>query len=84
MRNPVSKDTGQRSEPIFGDQARPFFSQLVTVAVGLGLVFLVLVLGVLARDQVHRLLYGEPSHAAPVLEPGQSTTVDGVKIKRIN
>jgi hypothetical protein len=84
MRNPVTKDSGQKSEPIFGDQARPFFSQLAMLAAALGLVLLVLVLGVFARDQAHRFLYGEPSHAAPTLAPGQSTTVDGVTIKRIN
>lgn len=54
------------------------------LAAALGLVLLVLVLGVFAKDQAQRLLYGEPSHSGPALEPGQSTTIDGVKIKRIN
>lgn len=54
------------------------------LAVALGLVFVVLVLGVYARDAAHRFLYGEPSHGQPTLAPGQSTTVDGVTIKRIN
>jgi hypothetical protein len=54
------------------------------LALSLGLVVGVLMLGVLARDQAHRFLYGEPSHSVPTLAPGQSTTVDGVTIKRIN
>jgi hypothetical protein len=70
MRNPVSKDVDQGSEPIFGDQARPFFSQLFTLAVALGLVLLVLVLGVFARDQAHRLLYGEPKASSSIVPPG--------------
>lgn len=54
------------------------------LALALGLLIAVLMLGALARDKAQRFLYGEPSHTRPVLEPGQSTTIDGVKIKRIN
>ncbi|WP_156436084.1 hypothetical protein [Bradyrhizobium pachyrhizi] len=85
MRNPVSKMGDSHSrEPIFGPAAGSFFVQLAALAVALGLVFAVLALGVFTKDEAHRLLFGKPSHARPTLEPGQSTTIDGVKIKRIN
>lgn len=72
-------------EPIFGSQAGSFFRQLVVLAFALGLVLVVLLLGVFAKDGAQRLLYGgEPSRAHPILQPGQSATVDGVTIKRIN
>jgi hypothetical protein len=83
MREPVKIVEGS-GEPIFGAQAGSFFRQLVTLAFALGLVLLVLFLAVYAKDATQRLLYGDPAHARPVLEPGQSTVVDGVKIKRIN
>lgn len=76
---------GEKSgEPIFGSQAGSFFRQLVTLAFALGLVFVVLLLGVFTKDQAQRFLYGEPSHARPALQPGETATVDGVTIKRIN
>jgi hypothetical protein len=83
MREPV-KIASEPGEPIFGAQAGSFFRQLVTLAVALGIVLVVLLLGVFAKDSAQRLLYGEPSHARPALQPGESTTVDGVTIKRIN
>jgi hypothetical protein len=71
-------------EPVFGSQAGSFFRQLMTLAFALGLVLVVLLLGVYTKEGAQRFLYGEPSHARPVLAPGQSATVDGVTIKRIN
>lgn len=54
-------------EPIFGPAAGSFFVQLVTLAVALCIVFGVLLLGVFAKDEAHRLLYGDPAtaHVAP-------------------
>jgi hypothetical protein len=72
------------NEPIFGSQAGSFFRQLVTLAFALGLVLVVLLLGVYAKDGTQRLLYGPPSPVRGALQPGESATVDGVTIKRIN
>jgi hypothetical protein len=78
MREPV-KVVAKPGEPIFGPQAGSFFRQLVTLAFALSLVIIVLLLGVYAKDGAQRLLYGHPT-----LQPGESATVDGVTIKRIN
>lgn len=52
------------------------------LAGALCLLLAVLFLGVLVKDETRHFLYGEQSQ--PTLEPGQSTVIDGVKIKRIN
>jgi hypothetical protein len=83
MREPV-KVVAEPGEPIFGSQAGSFFRQLVTLAFALGLVLVVLLLGVYAKDGAQRLLYGERVTSRPALQPGESATVDGVTIKRIN
>jgi hypothetical protein len=74
----------RKKEPIFGPQAGSFFRQLVTLAFALGLVLVVLLLAVYTKDGAQRLLYGETSHTRPTLQPGESATIDGVTIKRIN
>lgn len=83
MREPV-KVGSEPGQPVFGSQAGSFFRQLVTLAFALGLVVVVLLLAVYAKDGAQRLLWGETSHARPALQPGESATVDGVTIKRIN
>lgn len=73
-----------KRESIFGPQAGSFFAQGTTLLAALCLVFVVLMAGVYVKQEAHALLWGEPQHAQPALEPGQSTVIDGVKIKRIN
>lgn len=90
-------------EPIFGKGAGAFLGELLIAAIGLGLLILVLLLGVYAKDKAAVLLYGAPEtksyvppgnyewtpekglvpkQASPVLQPGESTDIDGYKIKR--
>lgn len=78
----MSKIPDQPRETIFGPAAGSFFLQLLTLAGALCLVFAVLMLGVFTKDEARRFLYGDPGR--PTLQPGQSTVVDGVSIKRIN
>lgn len=74
----------KQREPIFGMGAGSFVAQLTTLAAALCLLFVVLVLGVYVRREAHAFLWGEPQQARPALQPGQSTVIDGVKIKRID
>jgi hypothetical protein len=71
-------------EPIFGNGAGALLAELLILAFSLGLLILVLFLGSYAKDQAWRLLYGQPEHASPVLQPGESTVINGFKVKRIN
>lgn len=72
-----------RKEPFFGEGAVPFVLQIAGLAVALGLVLGTLLLAKSAYSNVHAALFGA-QQTAPHLEPGESTVIDGVKIKRIN
>ena len=74
----------KQRESIFGPAAGSFLAQMTTLLASLLLVFLVLVTAVYMKRELNAFLWGEPQHAQPVLQPGQSTEIDGVKIKRIN
>lgn len=69
MREPV-KVVDEPDEPIFGSQAGTFFRQLATLAFALGLVLVVLLLAVFAKDQTARFLYGEPKPKPVYVAPG--------------
>jgi hypothetical protein len=73
-----------KRESIFGSGAGPFLVELAVLVVALGLVLLVSTLGVRAYRSIGAALFGEPQRAAPVLQPGESTVIDGMTIKRIN
>ena len=83
MSNPVLKSVRSR-EPLFGSGAGSFFGQLLTLAAALALILLVATLGRTAFSTIRTTLFGEPERSAPVLQPGESTVINGVTIKRIN
>ena len=70
-------------EPIFGDGALPFLIQLIGLGVAFTIVLAVAVLGIRSHATVGTALFGEQS-TAPHLEPGESTIINGITIKRIN
>lgn len=71
-------------EPIFGPAAGSFLAQMTTLLAALCLIFVVLVAGVFVKREAHDFLWGETQQARPALQPGESTVIDGVKIKRID
>lgn len=62
----------------------PFLVQLIGLGVSFALIIGVLMLAHGAYSSVGRTLWGEPQQAAPHLEPGESSVVNGVTIKRID
>ena len=51
--------------------------------VALGLLFLAFTMAGTVKDKFNSVFFGEEKRS-PILQPGQSTTINGVKIERIN
>jgi hypothetical protein len=75
--------TKPKKEPIFGEGALPFLAQLVGLGAACAIILAVAMIGIRSQRAVSEMLFGEPNHA-PHLEPGESTVINGVTIKRIN
>jgi hypothetical protein len=84
MSDPLEVMKPKQREAIFGDGAGSFFAQLTTLAAALCLLFVVLVAGVFVKREAHAFLWGEPQQTRPALQPGESTVINGVTIKRID